>query len=188
MSSECPVTLCSIGSLFFLLNQTFSLYFPESLTHSRDRKEKARVGQKQVSPTWRKCPSAGKQHREQFALFLPRQSGPPIPLPVCRVMETEQLSGNKLAFPNFALERLCRQNLKFSNQIQDCNIRQMLSCCLSLILWPLSKSCFVFCNFYAPIDVQYQTICNSTGKASYKFEVLKPYVKKAHLSKHTSLF
>lgn len=67
----------------------------------------ARVGQKQVSPTWGKCPSAGKQHREQFALFLPRQSGPPIPLPVCQVMETavvrKQTGISKLCFGEIIL-------------------------------------------------------------------------------------
>jgi len=99
----------------------------------------------------------------------------------------QRFSGNKPAFPSFALDRLHWQNFKSFNQIQDHNIRQMLPCWLTLTVWSLSKSCFVFCDFYASIDVQYQTICNSTGKASYKF-VFKPYVKKAHLSKHTSLF
>lgn len=151
------------------------------------RQEKARVGQKLLSPTQGKCPSAGKQQREQFALLLPRQPGPPLPMPVRWVTETEQLSGNKLAFPNFALERLHWQNFKFFNQIQDHNIRQMLSRWLPLTVWSLSKSCFVFCDFYASIDVQYQTICNSRGKASYKFGVLKPMLKR-HICPSTQVY
>lgn len=167
--------------------------FPERWTHSRDRKKPGWV-RNQCPQHIGKNPGTGKQLREQFALLLPRQPGPPPqspphPIPVCRVMETEWLSGNKLAFPNFGEITLREwQNLKFFNQIQDHNIRQMLSCWFSLTLWSLSKSCFVFSDFYASIDVRYQTICSSTGKASYKFEIRKSCVKKAHLSKHTSLF
>lgn len=98
--------ICMLCLLFTKQN----LYLPERILmgvyslreNSFMRQKKARSDQKQLSPTWGECLSAGKQQREWFTLLLSRQPGSTLHVPVCWVMETELLPGHKLAFPNFA--------------------------------------------------------------------------------------
>lgn len=171
MSPEWSVTPCAIAS-HFLVNQTLSFYFSERLTHSWDRKRSG-WDRNECSQHRGNSQVLESSKGNSSLYFSPGSLDSPSPsTSVCPEMETNRhfLTLNWRDYIDRTTEFwIFQSNPRTSD-------RWMLSCWLSLTLWSLSKSCFVSCDFYASTDVWYWTICKSTVKVSYKFEVLKPYV------------
>lgn len=108
MSSECFVTLCTICSLFFFLNQTFSII---SLRNELVCETETGQGGSDTSvPNMGKMPQHWEAAEGTVLSASPQAAWNPLPISVLRATETEWLSDNKPAFPNFPLERLSWQN------------------------------------------------------------------------------
>lgn len=106
--SQRSVTLCTIGSLFFFLNQTFSIISQRNeLVHETVTDH---GGSETSIPNMGEMPQRWEAAEGTVLSASPWAAWNPLPMPVLWAIETEWLSGNEPAFPNFHLERLCWWN------------------------------------------------------------------------------